>query len=263
MLRTTLKKTSPIIASVFALILTACPGGQVPGTGTTPGTGGTEVASIAGNVTKEDGTMATNATVVLINNGTSTDEQIQRTGSDGLYKFNKVGAGNYRVAFVIQTEQERKDKTPIAYDANGKSGQYFGAITTKNFDYDGDQTKTFQVPAFNVGWTSMLRPNGDSVDFGNPLTISWEAPKSSGSVDYNVLIKDSNDIPFYKTENQSSTKFVFTPSLTTGNQGNNTGKLFENGKKYYYIVNAVFNDTSSAGPTIAYGNTANASFTTK
>lgn len=258
----TLKKTSPVMAGIFALILTACPGGNVPNT-VDPGTG-SDQASIAGTVTKDDGTKANNATVVLIKKESNVDSdfQIKRTGSDGLYKFTNVPAGNYRVAFVIQTEQERKDKTPIAYDANGKSGEYFGAITTKNFDYDGDSTKTFQVPEFNVGWKSNLSLNGANIDFDQPTTITWSTPKSSGSVDYNVLIKDANDTAFYKSAGGSSTNFTFNPSTTVGNQGNNTGKAMEKNKLYYYIVNATFNETGAV-PSIAYGNTSNGSFTTK
>ncbi len=260
MLKTTLKKTSPIVAGLFALLLTACPGGNPPTT-TNPGAG-TDLASIAGTVTKEDGTNANNATVVLIKkeSGADTDAQIQRTDSNGLYKFTKVAAGNYRVAFVIQTEQERKDKTPIAYDPAGKSGEYFGAITTKNFDYDGDATKTFSVPSFTVGWVSNLKPHNETVDYSNPITVSWSAPKMSQSIQYNVLIKDANDNPFYKSENISASSFTFNPATTSGNQGANSGKAFEKGKQYLYIVNTIFSGTMSE-PSIAAGNTANANFT--
>lgn len=259
----TLKKTSPVMAGLFMLILTACPGGNPPTT-TNPGTG-TDVASISGTVTKADGTPADNATVVLIKRESNqdSDAQIVRTGGNGLYSFSKVNAGNYRVAFVIQTEQERKDGTPIAYNPAEKTGQYFGAITTKNFDYDGVANKTFQVPSFNVGWVSTLSPHNSSVDFNSPVNITWAAPKTSATTEYNVLIKDSNDNPFYKSVNGSNTSFSFVPADTKGNQGSNTGKSFEKGKLYYYIVNATFNNAGMSEPAIAYGNTPNANFTIK
>jgi hypothetical protein len=259
----TLRKSLPVMAGLSALILTACPGGTPPNT-VTPGSG-TDVASISGTVTKEDGSPANNATVVLIKKegGTDSDSQIVRTGDNGLYSFTKVSAGNYRVAFVIQTEQERKDKTSIAYDPNGKSGQFFGAITTKNFDFDGSANKTFQVPSFNVGWTSQLTPNDASIDFDKDTTFSWNAPKTSGSTEYNILIKDSNDNPFYKSANGSNPSFSLNPSTAKGNQGTNTGKSFEKGKTYYYIVNSTFSNSGNSEPTIAYGNTANAKFTIK
>lgn len=259
----TLKRSLPVMAGLSALLITACPTATPPNT-TTP-TGSTETASIAGTVTKEDGSPANNATVVLIKKagGADSDSQIVRTNDKGLYSFNKVDAGNYRVAFVIQTEQERKDGTPIAYDPNGKTGQYFGAITTKNFDFDGATNKTFQVPSFNVGWVSMLEPNDASIDFERETKFSWSAVKTSANVEYNLLIKDSDQNNFFKSANSSSTSFSINPSTTKGTESNNKGKSFEKGKTYYYIVNAVFTNAGASEPTIAAGNTPNAKFTIK
>lgn len=256
----TLKKSLPVVATLSALLLTACPGGNPPTT-TDPGTG---IASIAGTVTKEDGSKANNATVVLIqrSGGVDSDAQIVRTGNNGDYKFNNIKAGNYRVAFVIQTQQERENKTPIAYNPTGKSGEYFGAITTENFDYDGDSTKSFQVPEFNVGWVSQLSPHNAAIDFDQDTRFQWNAVKTSSAVEYNVLIKDSDDNPFYKSANSSANFFLLNPSTAKGNQGNNVGKSFEKGKTYYYIVNAVFGN-SMVKPAIAYGNTSNATFSIK
>lgn len=253
----TLKKFSPIAGIAMLAILTGCPGGNVPTTGNT----GTGTASIAGKVTKEDGSPATNATVVLIKkeSGVDSDADIQRSDGNGVYSFNKVAAGNYRVAFVIQTEQERKDKTPIAYDPAGKSGQYFGAITTRSFDYNGDTSATYQVPAFNVGWVSNLSPNNTSVSVNGPVNFSWAAVPGT-NVKYNVLIKDANDNPFYKSDELTGTSFSWT--TLKGNQGNNNGTMATAGK-YFYIVNAIFDTTGAPdnSPVITAGNTANASFT--
>ena len=259
----TLKKTSPVMAGIFALVLTACPG-ITPPTTTDPGTG-SEQASISGTVTKDTGSMANNATVVLIKKegNVDSDFQIKRTDSNGLYKFTNVPAGNYRVAYVVQSEQERKDKTPIGYSSTGNPSEYFGAITTRNFDYNGDSSTTFQIPAFNVGWRANLSPHDASIDFDRPTTITWGSPNNASSaVDYNVLIKDANDNAFYKSAGGSSTNFTFTPSTTIGNQGSNNGKAMERNKLYYYIVNVTFSDTGS-NPSIAYGNTTNGNFTTK
>ncbi len=255
-----LKNKFPLIVASFAISLSACTGGNVPSTGTNPGTG-TDKASLSGKVTKEDGSPANNATVVLIKkvSGADSDFAIQRSTSDGRYAFSGVGAGNYRVAFVIQTEQERKDKTPIAYDPAGKSGEYFGAITTKAFDYDGDTTKTYQVPDFSVGWISGLSPNKTSFSANDSIKFSWSAVKGN-NVKYNVFIKDSNDNAIYKSDDVTGTSFTW--SVKKGNQGNFSGKDLGAGT-YQYIVNAIF-DASNAPdntPVITYGNTANAMFT--
>ncbi len=250
----TLKKISLASLAIIATTatLTACPGGAPP-----TGTGGNEKASISGTVTKEDGSPAKNATVVLIKKDSDkdSDADIQRSDDKGLYTFSKVAAGNYRVAFVIQTEAERKAGTPIAYDPAGKSGEFFGFITTKNFDYDGDATKTFQVPQFNVGWKAALSPNNTGVDAGGPIKFSWA--KAEGAEKYNVFVKDENDNSFFKSADVTDNSFTW--ENPKGNQGTNKDKALSKGK-YLYLVNVIFKN-SGEGPVLTYGGSANASFT--
>jgi flagellar hook assembly protein FlgD len=253
-LNTTLRKTSPLLIGAI-LLITGC---NVPGTSTTPDNKADAKASIFGTVTKEDGSPAKNATIVLIQkvSGADSDLGIVRTDDNGLYAFNKVPKGNYRVAFVIQTETERKNKTPIAYDkANPNTTQYFGAITTKTFDYEGETAASFQVPAFNVGWTSNL---SSEYTTDNKIKFSWSTVAKAK--EYNVIVKDSNDNLFFKsTPNQTETSYTWDGK---GTEGTNKDKSLTAGSTYYFIVNAVFNETGE-GPVISAGNTTNGSFVAK
>lgn len=254
-----LRKLSIVALSIAALGLAAC---NPPSGPTTPSGSSTpdqsQKASMSGKVVKEDGTPAKNATVVLIQkeSGTDKDAAIKRTNDAGEYTFEAVAKGEYRVAFVIQTEQERKDKTPIAYDPAGKSGEFFGAITTNSFSYDGDQTKTFQVPSFNVGWTSGLTPNKAEVAAGESVNFSWAALKDSNVKGYTVVVKNDNDNVVYRSAELTETKLTWDGKMTDG-------KMIEKGKSYLYIVNAVFNKPASADVYPTAGNTANATFSVK
>lgn len=254
-----LKKLSLVALSIAALGLTAC---NPPSGTTTPDTSSSanpnQKASMSGKVVKEDGTPAKNATVVLIQkeSGADKDAAIKRTNDAGEYTFEGVVKGEYRVAFVIQTEQERKDKTPIAYDPAGKSGEYFGAITTNSFNYDGDQTKTFQVPSFNVGWVSNLSPNKAEVESGKDVTFTWSTLKDANVKGYNVVVKNDNDNVVFRSAEVTTGKLVWDGKMTDG-------KMIEKGKSYLYIVNAVFNKAASADVYPTAGNTANATFSVK
>jgi hypothetical protein len=239
----TFKKSIPFVLAGFAVA--SC---NTPGTSTTPDNVADEKASIFGTVTKEDGSPATNATVVLIQKVSEKDSDlgIVRTDGKGLYVFNKVPKGNYRVAFVIQTEADRKAGVPQQYDPAGKTGQYYGFITTKSFAYEGETASSFQVPAFNVGWSAGLKPHKETVSSAGPVNFSWSAAK--GAKEYNVFVKDSNDNKVFQSPNSSATSFSWTnPNL-------------EKGKDYQYIVNVIFNEPGE-GPQIANGGSANGIFT--
>ena len=215
-------------------------------------------AGIIGMVTKADGSVANNATIVLIKKESEkdSDAQILRSNDKGEFIFEKVEKGNYRVAFVIQTEQERKDKTPIAYDPTGKTGDYFGAITTNSFDYDGDKTKTLQIPSFNVGWKSTLSPHNTDVDISKPVKFSWGKVNDGNVKGYNVLIKNSSDNTVFKSAELSA------ETLEYSLEGDNLKKL-EKGKDYQYIVNVLFNKPASADVYLTAGNSPNGLFKTK
>lgn len=244
-MNTTLRKKTTLLIGAFVFALAACTTGTPP---TTTDQGG-ETASISGTVSKDDGP-GKNATIALVKPD-GNDQDVVSTNNDGLYKFFKVPAGNYRVAFVIQSVTDRKNKTPQAFDPAFKTSEYFGAITTTNFDYDGNTAKTYTIPAFNVGWKSGI----DAAVSAGKISFSWNSAKSATG--YNVLVKDINDIPFFKTATLTDTKYDWTD--LKGTEGNNKGKAIESGKTYYFIINALF-DSSGEGPRISYGNTTNGSF---
>jgi 5-hydroxyisourate hydrolase-like protein (transthyretin family) len=254
-----LRKLSIVALSIAALGLAACnppSGPTTPGSSNAPTT--TEKASMSGKVVKEDGSPAKNATVVLIQkeSGADKDAAIKRTNDAGEYTFEAVAKGEYRVAFVIQTEKERQDKTPIAYDPAQKSGEFFGAITTNSFSYDGDKTKTFQVPSFNVGWMSNLSPNKAEVEAGKDVKFTWSTLKDANVKGYNVVVKNDEDNVVYRSAEVTEGNLVWNGKMTDG-------KMIEKGKSYLYIVNAVFKKPESADVYPTAGNTANATFSVK
>src|SRR5437868_14165870 len=113
-MNTTLRKKTTLLIGSFAFALAACTGTNPP----TTTDQGTEKASIFGTVTKEEGQPAKNATVVLVKKESAgeSDQDVVSSNADGLYKFSSVPAGNYRVAFVLQSVTDRKHKTPQAFD---------------------------------------------------------------------------------------------------------------------------------------------------
>lgn len=236
--------------SLFALagILSNC--APAPNTGTTPGT---EKASISGTVLKGDAAPGKNATVVLISKSGDKDSDyaINRTESNGTFAFSKVEKGNYRVAFTLATEDERKKGTPIMYDPNdGYTSDFFSFVTTEYFDYDGNAEKTFTIPTFNVGWKSNLEPHNKEVTF--PLTFKWNP--ADQAKEYNVLVRDTNQNEVFKSKNTTSTEFTWD-----GKDKN--GQALKAGT-YYYLVNVVFNKSSNT-PSLTYGGSALAKFTVK
>lgn len=247
---------------VSAAFLVACNPSSLPNStiGLPPGAG-TQKASITGSVVKADLSPARNATMVLIQRtgGTDRDVQIVRTDNNGLYRFNDIPAGQYRLAFVLQTESERKANTTKYYNpsTDAQSGQYFSFITTDNFTFGGNSGAAFQVPQLNVGWVSGLSPNLTTVDGDGPIRINWSSVE--GATSYIVDIRDGNNNPFYKSGELTGTSFNWTD--LKGNQGANNGVALKPGN-YYYIVNARLNRSSvGSGPTPTYGGTALAQFT--
>lgn len=241
----TLRNNSVYFAAALAVAATAC---NTPGP-TTPGSG-TEKASMLGTVTKDGSAPGKNASVVLIlkEGGADSDAKIVRTDNNGSYTFSGIAKGNYRVAFTLATESERKEKKAIEYTAgDGYTTDYFSFVTTESFDYDGDTTKTFQIPAFNVGWKSNLTAAvaPGKVDF------SWAA--AAGAKTYNVLVQDDGRNQFFKTKELTETKFSWDGK-------GDAGKALEKGKKYYYLVNVTFNPVDTK-PSLAYGGSALANFT--
>ena len=261
-----LKTLGAGLAAAAALALAACnPGTLPPNTIGVPPGAGTQKASITGSVVKADLSPARNATLVLIQRtgGTDRDVQVIRTDSNGLYSFSNIPAGEYRLAFVLQTESERKDPNakPKLYDPAGdpQTAQYFSFITTGNFNFGGTSNASFQVPQMNVGWVSNLDPHAKTVDGQAPIRFSWSPVP--GATNYILDIRDSNNNPFYKSGNINGTNFSW--SDLKGNQGNNNGVAVRPGV-YYYIVNARLNRTNAGeGPTPNYGGTALASFTVR
>ncbi|PKL76820.1 MAG: hypothetical protein CVV27_08320 [Candidatus Melainabacteria bacterium HGW-Melainabacteria-1] len=246
-----------------ALALVACnPGSLPPSTIGVPPGAGTQTASITGSVVKADLTPANNATLVLIQRTGNADRDVQivRTDSNGIYRFTNISAGEYRLAFVLQTESERKENVTKYYDPNDSlASRYFGFITTGNFTYSGTAGSAFQVPQLNVGWVSGLTPHATTVNNNGPISFSW-APVT-GAVKYIVDIRDANNNPFYKSGELSSSSFSW--SDLKGNQGANNGRSLSPGT-YYYLVNATLNRSNvGSGPTPTYGGTALASFTVR
>jgi len=245
-MKTIIKNSISLIA--LASLLTNC--APAPNTGPNPGN---EKAAMAGTVLKGDSQPGKNATIVLISKVADKDSDyaVKRTNENGTFSFDKVEKGNYRVAFTLATEDERKKGSPIKYDpADGYTSDFFSFVTTENFDYDGNAEKTFTIPSFNVGWKSNLDPHKKDVTF--PLTFKWAA--ADQAKEYNVLVRDSNQNEVFKSPNSSSTQF------TWDGKGKN-GEMVKAGT-YYYLVNVIFN-TSSNKPSLTYGGSALAEFTVK
>jgi len=226
--------------------------------GSNTGSTTTETASIAGNVTKDGTAPGKNASVVLILKKADKDEdaQISRTQDNGSFSFAKVEKGNYRVAFTLASEKERKDKARIFYDPkDGYTSDYYSFVTTRSFDYDGDTKKTFQVPNYNVGWKSNLMPYDQPFKADEDIKFSWSA--AQGAKSYNVLIQDDNFNQVYKTAETTDTMWTWKASERK--------EALKAGKTYYFLVNVTF-DTSSApadAPVLTYGGSALSKFMVK
>jgi len=251
------------LAFTTLIALTACNPGDLPSStiGLPPGAG-TERASIQGSIVKQQQEAARNATTVLIQrtSGTDRDVQVVRTDNDGLFRFNNVPAGEYRLAFVLQSQSERQDNEVKYYDPikDAQSAQYFSFITTNTFNFGGNSASSYQIPQMNVGWTSNLQPHDASVDASGPVRFSWSSVE--GGIGYTVDVRDSNNNPFYKSPEITSTSFNW--SDLKGNQGNNNGVTARAGQTYYYLIAARLNRAASGdGPTLTYGGTALAKFT--
>lgn len=252
----TLKKSSIYIGLSVMLALAACttPTATTPSGSPNGAAVSTETASIAGTVTKDGKAPGKNASVVLIMKKADTNEdaQIVATKENGEFSFSKVEKGNYRVAFTLATQLERKASARIFYDPkDGYTSDYYSFVTTRNFDYDGDVKKTFQVPAYNVGWKSELAPFDKSFKAGEDIKFSWAA--AAGAKSYNVLVQDDQFNQVFKSKELSDTSFTLTSADATLKSGN----------KYYFLVNVTF-DTSTAdatSPVLTYGGSALSKFT--
>lgn len=262
-----LKVASLGLAILAGAVLTSCNPGSLPGgtTGLPPGAGAEE-ASISGSVVKADGSAAENATMVLIRraNGSDSDAQIVRTDSAGTYRFSGIPAGQYRIAFVLQSQLEREQGTTKYYDPveDAQTGRYFSFITTSPFDYDGDTASSYQVPQMDVGWVSSLSPHKESVNISSPINFSWGTV--DGAVSYSLDVRDGQNNPFYKSGALTDNRFTWDD--LTGNQGSNSGKRLVPGQKYYYLVTASLkrdSNVESGQPTANYGGTALAEFTAR
>lgn len=253
----TLKKSSIYIGLSVMLALAACttPTATTPSSNPSGTPTATETASIAGTVTKDGQAPGKNASVVLIMKKADTNEdaQIVRTKDNGEFSFAKVEKGNYRVAFTLATESERKASARIFYDPkDGYTSDYYSFVTTRNFDYDGDVKKTFQIPNYNVGWKSELAPFDKTFKSGEDITFSWA--KASGAKSYNVLVQDDQFNQVSKTGELTDTSFVWSAS--------DVADTLKAGQTYYFLVNVTF-DTSSAdatSPVLTYGGSALSKF---
>lgn len=236
----TLKKSSIYIGLSVMLALAAC---TTP-TATTPtaspnGTVSTETASIAGSVTKDGKAPGKNASVVLVvrESGKDTDSQIVRTKENGEFSFAKVDKGNYRVAFLLATELERKDPSyhTMYNPQDGYTSDYYSFVTTRNFDYDGDVKKTFQVPSYNVGWKSELAPFDKSFKAGDDIAFSWA--KAEGAKSYNVLVQNSSFNKVFQSKDAPDNSFTWS--------GADNSSILKAGETYYFFVNVIFDTTSA------------------
>lgn len=251
-----------LLASAISLV--ACNPTSLPNsTIGVPTNSGTQKASITGSVVKADKSPARNATLVLIQkvNGVDKDIQIVRSDDSGQYRFTDIPAGEYRLAFVLQSEDERKNKTTKYYDPTNdvQSTQYFSFMTTGTFPYDGKSGAAYQVPQMNLGWISNLDTHGKTFDGSSPIDFGWNTVE--GAMSYYVDIRDGNNNPFYNSGELKTNSFSWTD--LKGNQGSNKGVALKPGT-YYYIVNAKLDRTGSGdGPTPNYGGTALASFTVR
>ncbi len=257
------------LALASAAILAACTPGSLPG-GTIglPDGAGAEDASIAGSLIKSPSETAKNATMVLIQrlNSKDSDYQIVRTDGNGQYRFKDIPAGTYRLAFVLQSESERKDGNAKFYDnpdepdADRKqSREFFSFITTAPFEYDGNSSASYSVPRLNVGWDSGLEPRNKSVSANSPISFSWNAV--DGAKNYVVDIRDSQNNSFYKSSQLTGTSFSW--SDMKGNQGDNANKKVKSGETYLFLIAANLDRAANNdGPTPISGGTALAKFTT-
>ncbi|PIQ23374.1 hypothetical protein COW36_03095 [bacterium (Candidatus Blackallbacteria) CG17_big_fil_post_rev_8_21_14_2_50_48_46] len=253
------------IACLALLAISACSPGTLPGnTIGVPVGSGSQKASISGSVVKTNLTPAENATLVLIQRIGQEDRDVKIVRSDnrGEYRFNDVIAGEYRLAYVLQSESERKDpKSPAKrYDPekDPPTGQYFSFISTDNFIFNGNANSSIQVPQINIGWNTSLVPNHVTVANNQAITFSWGS--AVGALFYSLDIRDSNNNAFYKSPEISGNSFNWGD--LTGNQGSNKGVKLHSGV-YYYLVNARLSNTtgSTSQPTPHAGGTALAQFT--
>ncbi len=262
-----LKIASLGLAVLAGAVLTSCNPGDLPaGTIGVPDGAGAEDASISGLVVKADGTPANNATMVLIQrqNGSDSDRQIVRTDSAGTYRFTDIGAGTYRIAFVLQSQLARENGETKFYDPteDPQTARFFSFITTSPFEYDGNTASSFQVPRMDVGWVSSLSPHDTTVNANSPINFSWGAVE--GAVSYSLDVRDSENNPFYKSGAINGTSFTWDD--LTGNQGNNTGERVNPGERYVYLVTASLKRDANVDanqPTVNFGGTALASFTVR
>src|SRR5690606_24770583 len=126
--------TRSLVAAAIVMPLTGCPGG-VP-TGTTP------PSNITGSVVKGQAPFP-DATVVLIQraNNASSDYKVITTDASGIYKFENVPAGTYRVAFDRATPSQRENKETVYHTAGVDT---YGFFTTKEFTFSGPTATTKQ-----------------------------------------------------------------------------------------------------------------------
>lgn len=262
-----LKVASLGLAILASAVLSSCDPGLLPGgTSGLPAGTGAEDASISGSVVKADGSAAKNATMVLIRraNSVDSDAQIVRTDDAGTYRFKGIAAGQYRIAFVLQSEAEREKKTTKYYDPAGdeQTGRFFSFVTTNSFDYTGTTSSSYQVPQIDVGWVSSLSPHKEAVNISSPISFSWG--KVEGITSYSLDVRDAQNNPFYKSGPINDNKFSWND--LTGNQGANSGKRLVAGQKYYYLVNASLKrdqNVDPGQPTVVSGGTALAEFTAR
>jgi hypothetical protein len=248
----------PFALGLSVLALTACGTSMPQDLLNTNSGAGNQKATVNGSLIKGDGSPATNATVVLIReiSGGSQDVASTRTNGSGNYEFKDVIAGEYRVAYVVQSEDQRKRGDIIFYTpSDNRTTDNFGFISTGNFRFDGNSQRAFQVPQINIGWRSQLIPNGDRLPMNSAIRFSWAAAPNARS--YNVDIRDSNNNPFYKSPLVDTTSFTW--SDLKGNQGSYVGQSLKAGDTYYFLVNALFDDSSS-GPAPVTGGTTTAKF---
>jgi hypothetical protein len=252
------------LACLALLTISGCGTGTLPGnTIGVPLGSGSQKASISGSVVKSNLTPVENATMVLIQRIGQEDRDVQIVKSDnrGEYRFNDVIAGEYRLAYVLQSESERKDpKSPAKrYDPakEPSTGQYFSFVSTDNFLFNGNANSSIQVPQINVGWSTNLVPNNSTVASNQPITFSWGS--AAGAMFYSLDIRDGNNNSFYKSPEILGNSFNWTD--LTGNQGSNNGVKLRSGV-YYYLVNARLSATTGTTslPTPHAGGTALAQF---
>lgn len=162
---------------------------------------------VIGVVAEEDASPAINSTLVLVKNENGKpieDYKMVMSNNKGEFIFKDVAKGYYNLVFSSQSEEARKAKIPVLYNTEDKTSYHFAAISTNEFEYDSNKSKTIQIPAFNVGWKANLEPYQKVFNFGEKVKFSWSKVKDGNVTSYRIIIiEDTTDTIIFKSPETS------------------------------------------------------------